>query len=83
MALRIGYHILENQGKIPEGIVTLLRQNGFTYLIYNDGLLNFIVNAHDNTYLASFLPAFRQFMARWLLLVSDFSEYQVYQIPGA
>lgn len=74
---------LETQGKTPEGMLRLLRQQGFAYLIYDGGLLQSIVKNLHNAYLGSFLPAFQQFMARWLHRLGAFGAYQVYQIPGA
>ena len=73
---------LETQGKTPQGILALLRQNGFAYLVYNGGLLDSIVKNQHNAYLGSFLPAFQQFMSQWLDLVGAFGAYQVYQIPN-
>jgi hypothetical protein len=73
---------LETAGHTPAGILKLLRQNGFAYLLYNEPLLTYIVTFHDNTYLASFLPAFRQFLASSLRLVQTFQDYQLYQIPS-
>ncbi|HEY7349379.1 MAG TPA: hypothetical protein VH599_13780 [Ktedonobacterales bacterium] len=73
---------LETAGQTPAGMLTLLRQNGFAYLLYNDTLLTYIVRSHDNTYLDSFLPAFRQFLAGSLTLVQSFRDFQLYQIPS-
>jgi hypothetical protein len=74
---------LETAGHTPAGMVALLRQQGFAYLVYNDALLQFIVQTNDNTYLASFLPAFRKFLASTLRQVQAFDGYQLYQIPSS
>jgi hypothetical protein len=74
---------LETEGRTPAGIVTLLRQQGFAYLVYNDALLQFIVQTNDNTYLASFLPTFRQFLATALRQVQAFDDFQLYRIPSS
>jgi hypothetical protein len=72
---------LETAGHTPTGMLALLRQDGFTYLLYNETLLTYIVKTNNNTYLASFLPAFRQFLADSLILAQSFHDFQLYQIP--
>ncbi|HEU5200998.1 MAG TPA: hypothetical protein VFU32_15270 [Ktedonobacterales bacterium] len=73
---------LETEGHTPAGIVALLRQNGFAYLLYDESLLKYIVKTNNDTYLSSFLPPFRAFLAQSLTPVRHFGNYELYYVPG-
>ena len=73
---------LETEGHTPAGIVTLLHQNGFAYLLYDGSLLKYIVETNHDTYLSSFLPPFRAFLAQLLIPVCHFGSYELYRVPG-
>jgi hypothetical protein len=72
---------LETEGHTPAGIVTILRQNGFAYLLYDESLLKYIVQTNNDTYLSSFLPPFRAFLAGSLTPVCHFGTYTLYHVP--
>jgi hypothetical protein len=73
---------LETEGHTPAGILALLRQDGFRYLIYEVTTITYTVKMYENTYLAGFLPAFRQFMAGSLVQVWSYKNFAVYQVPS-
>lgn len=73
---------LETEGRTPAGILALLRQDGFRYVIYDDKTLSFVVLTYENSYLASFLPAFQQFRHDMLRQVWSYQNFHVYQVPS-
>src|SRR5579883_254444 len=73
---------LETEGRTPAGMVALLRQNGFRYLVYEEVTLDYVIQTYGNTYLASFLPAFRQFLASSLVQVWSYQNFHIYQVPS-
>lgn len=73
---------LETEGRTPAGMLALLRQDHFRYLIFDEQTLSFIVHGYGNYYVASFLPAFRQFLAGSLIQVWSYQNFHVYQLPA-
>jgi len=74
---------LETEGRTPAGMIALLQQNGFRYLVYEETTLDFVIQNYGNTYLATFLPAFRQFLAGSLQQVWSYQNFSIYQIPAS
>lgn len=74
---------LETEGRTPAGMIALLRQNGFRYLVYEETTLDFVVQNYGNAYLSSFLPRFRQFLADSLTQVWSYHNFAVYQVPSS
>jgi hypothetical protein len=72
---------LESEGKTPGGILALLRQEGFTYVVYEENTLRFVVTNYENPYLGSFLPAFSQFLSSSLIELQTFANFHIYAIP--
>ncbi len=73
---------LETEGRTPAGMLALLRQDRFSYLIYDDFTLQFVAHTYGNQYLASFLPAFRRFLAGSLVQVWSYQNFHIYQVPS-
>lgn len=74
---------LETEGRTPAGILALLHQDHFRYLIYGERTLTFVTHVYENHYLASFLPAFRQFLAGSLKRLWKYDTFSIYQIPSS
>jgi hypothetical protein len=72
---------LETEGKSDCGMLRLLRQNGFSVVVYEEGTLQFVSHTFGNTYLAEFLPAWRAFLARALIPIWTEQHFHIYQIP--
>ncbi len=72
---------LETEGRTPAGIIALLQQDGFRYVIYEDRTLNFVIHTYENHYLASFLPAFQRFLDSSLIQVWAYQHFHIYQVP--
>jgi hypothetical protein len=72
---------LETEGRTPAGMLTLLRQDHFRYLVYDDFMLSFEVYTYGDHYLGGFLPAFRQFLAGSLRQVWSYQNYHIYAVP--
>ena len=73
---------METEGHTPAAMLSLVRQDHFGYVVYDDFTLNFVVHTYGNSYLASFLPAFRQFLAGSLQQVWSYQTYHVYRVPS-
>ncbi len=73
---------LETEGHTQTGILALLQQDGFRYVIYEEKTLNFVIQTYENHYLATFLPAFRQFLHDSLTQVWSYQNYSVYHVPS-
>ncbi len=72
---------LETEGQSEAGMLALLKQDGFQYVIYEETTLSFVIHIYENSYVASFLPAFRQFLHDSLKEIWAYKNYHVYQIP--
>lgn len=72
---------LETEGHTQAGMLRLLQQDGFQYLIYGERTLQYIIHTYGNAYLGSFLPAFRQFLADSLNEVWSYKNFHIYKIP--
>jgi hypothetical protein len=73
---------LETEGRNQPGILALLRQEGFQYVIYEEKTLNFVIHVYENSYLATFLPAFRQFLHDSLVQVWSYQNFHIYRVPS-
>lgn len=73
---------LETEGKTPAGILRILHQDGFHYLIYEETTLQFVTQIYGNTYLASFLPKFRQFLNGSLQQVWSYRNFHIYIVSS-
>lgn len=67
----------------PSDTVRLLRAQGFTYLIYQEQNLQYIIHAYHATVLAQYLPGFHHFLETALIRVQTFEDYTLYRIPAA
>lgn len=74
---------LETEGRTPAGMIALLRQNGYRYLVYEETTLDFVIQNYGNAYLGSFLPQFRQFLANSLSPVWSYHNFTIYQVPSS
>jgi hypothetical protein len=73
---------LETEGRSPADMVALLQRDGFRYVIYDEVTLNFVIKTYENSYLASFVPAFRQFLADSLQQVWNYGTCRIYRVPS-
>jgi hypothetical protein len=74
---------LETEGRTPAGILALLRQAGFRFVVYEEHTLHFIIDTYGNHYIESFLPAFRQFLASSLHEIKTIGGFHIYAVPPA
>jgi hypothetical protein len=74
---------LETAGRTPAGMLTLLQQDHFAYLVMEDATLDYVIHHYENSYLGSFLPAFRQFLAGSLIKVWSQQHFAIYAVPPA
>ena len=73
---------LETEGHTPTGMLALLQHDHFGYVVYGEFILHFVVTVYGNHYLASFLPAFQQFLAGSLIQVWSYQTFHVYKVPS-
>jgi hypothetical protein len=73
---------LVTAGHTPAGMAALLRQQGYSYLVYQEQNLEFIIHSYKATSLASYLPPFHQFLAEGLVQVRVFGDYTLYRVPA-
>ncbi|HEY7124323.1 MAG TPA: glycosyltransferase family 39 protein [Ktedonobacterales bacterium] len=74
---------LVTAGHTPSGITSLLRQQGFRYLVYEEQNLEYIAHVYQATSIDTYLPAFHQFLASALVQVQVFDDYTLYRIPSS
>ncbi len=74
---------LVSAGHTPAGILSLLRQQGFRYLVYEEQNLEYIAHVYQATSIDTYLPAFHQFLANALVQVQVFEDYTLYLIPSS
>lgn len=74
---------LETEGRTPAGMLAILQQAGFRYVVYEEHTLHFIIDTYGNHYIESFLPAFRQFLASSLQEIKTIGGFHIYAVPPA
>lgn len=74
---------LMTAGQTSPGTVVLLRRQGFTYLIYEEQNLEYIIHSYKATSLAQYLPGFRHFLDTSLIRVETFEDYTLYRVPSS
>jgi hypothetical protein len=74
---------LMTAGQTPSDTVRLLREQGFTYLVYQEQNLQYIIHAYHATVLAQYLPGFHHFLDTSLIHMQTFEDYTLYRIPAS
>lgn len=69
------------EGKTPTGMLSILRAQRFTYVVYDGDLMYWLTNIYENRVLASQLPAYLAFQARELELVGQWGNVSLYRVP--
>ncbi len=74
---------LVTAGQTPSGMVALLRQEGFDYLVYQEQNLKYMIRVYQASSLTTYLPAFHQFLSGALIQIRVFGDYTLYRIPSS
>jgi hypothetical protein len=74
---------LMTAGQTPSDAVMLLREQGFTYLVYQEQNLQYIIHSYHATMLAQYLPGFHRFLDTALIHVQTFEDYTLYRVPAS
>ncbi|HEV7128615.1 MAG TPA: glycosyltransferase family 39 protein [Ktedonobacterales bacterium] len=74
---------LVSAGQTPSGMLRLLRQQGFTYIVYDAGLMRWLTNTYDNRVIAASLPTYLGFQQSQLILIAQWGEVSLYRVPAA
>jgi hypothetical protein len=73
---------LVSAGKTPDGIVHILQQQGFTYVVYDDVVVRYLIQQYKNTALASYLPMWKQTARCDLTLLMHYGDVSLYRVPS-
>lgn len=68
-------------GKTPDGIVRLLRSRGFTYVVYDDWLMQWLEHGYENRVLRADAPLFLAFQQHYLIPIASWGNVSLYRVP--
>jgi 4-amino-4-deoxy-L-arabinose transferase-like glycosyltransferase len=74
---------LVSAGKTSDGILRLLRAQGFTYVVYDSRVTRWLVDGYKNHVLASYLPAYFMFQQCSLDYIGTWGQISLYRVPPA
>jgi hypothetical protein len=74
---------LVSAGGTSAGMLRLLREQGFDYIVYDAGLMRWLTESYQNYTLASYLPAYVSFQQENLDLVATWGNFTLYRVPEA
>ncbi len=69
------------EGKTPDGMLRLLHQQGFTYIVYDAVLIKWLTWGYQNYVLARYLPAYLDFQSSELQLIAQWGPVSLYKVP--
>ncbi len=72
---------LVSAGKTPAGILGILRAQDFTYVIYDEVVIDFLVGPYHNHVLTSYLPAWLTVQRCDLIPVDRWGSVSLYRVP--
>lgn len=72
---------LVSKGRTESGMLALLHQQHFTYVVYDATLMQFLTEIYHNHVLASYLPTYLDFQRHRLILVKDYGAIAIYRVP--
>ncbi|HEV7129777.1 MAG TPA: hypothetical protein VGN32_20260, partial [Ktedonobacterales bacterium] len=70
-------------GTTPEGMLTLLQRQGFTYVVYDARLVRYLENKYENHVLAAAVPAYLTFQQHELTWIATWGDLSLYRVPSA
>ncbi len=68
-------------GKTSDGMLELLHEQGFTYVVYDAGLMRWLTQVYNNKVIASYLPAYLAFQQQRLIKLGQWGDTSLYQVP--
>lgn len=74
---------LVSTGETPDGILQVLRSQGFTYVVYDANLMHFITDTYGNHVVASSLPSYLSFQQSKLIPIAQWRSFSLYRVPNA
>lgn len=72
---------LVSEGKTPDGILHILRSQGFTYVVYDARVMRWLTGRYQNTVLAASIPTYLDFQQQHLLFVGQWGDISLYRVP--
>ncbi len=72
---------LVSTGKTPDGMLRLLHEERFTYVVYDAGLMDWLTHVYHNGVIAAYLPAYLDFQQHDLIPIATWGAISLYQVP--
>ena len=72
---------LVSAGKTPQGILDLLHAQGYTYVIYDAGLMRWLEYNYQNQVLLNDAPTYLAFQQAYLIPVASWGDFALYRVP--
>lgn len=72
---------LVSEGKTPEGMLHMLRSQGFTYVVYDARVMSWLTGRYRNDVLAMSIPAYLDFQRRHLFFMGQWGNISLYRVP--
>lgn len=72
---------LVSEGKTPDGILRILRSQGFTYVVYDARVMRWLTGRYHNTVLAASIPTYLDFQRRRLIYIGKWGDISLYRVP--
>lgn len=71
---------LVSAGKTPDGMLHILRSQGFTYVVYDAQIMRWLMGRYHNTVLAADIPAYLDFQRHHLIFIGQWGQITLYQV---
>ncbi len=68
-------------GKTSDGMLALLHEQGFTYVVYDAALMRWLTKVYENKVIANYLPTYLAFQQQRLITLGQWGDISLYQVP--
>ena len=72
---------LVSAGKTPQGILGLLHAQGYTYVVYDAGAMNWLEYVYQNQVLLADTPQYLAFQQTYLVPVASWGNFSLFRVP--
>lgn len=72
---------LVSAGKTPDGILRILRAQGYTYVVYDASLMHWLEHGYENRVLQADVPVYLAFQQSHLIFIASWGSISLYRVP--
>lgn len=72
---------LVSEGKTSDGMLHILRSQGFTYVVYDTHMMSWLTVRYRNAVLAADIPTYLDFQRHHLIFIGQWGDLSLYRVP--